>query len=142
MEPTIKSNVESSKKNVRLSVQLNKAISKARKGKNIGEAIVSITKAIKGAVAAYKGTSKGALKANKDAKYDTVEGSMPMSVLDEESLLVIIGREHRKCVVNCSAVDENYSLNAELAREISTNSTLLGATYWLSNVNSEGNTLL
>ena len=128
---------------MRFSQLLNNTTKKAAKGKDISLEIADIKEVIEGAVVTYKGTSKGALKANKNQKVLTIEGTLPMSVLDNESLLVIIAKQHRAAVVETCATEqeENFSMNAELCRAIATNGIILGAVYHLTN-ESEGNNLL
>jgi len=128
---------------MRLSKILANAKNKAAKGKNIDKEVAAICDVIKGAVKAYKGSSKGAFEANKVEKLYTAYGRTPMSVLDDESLIVTIASAHKQAVITTcqNKTDENYSLNAELAREVATNSIILGACFWLT-TESEANSLL
>lgn len=129
---------------MRFSKTISKAIKLATDGKDIEDMVESIVDTIEGAVKAYKGTSKGALKANKSIKADTVRGCVNLSILDEESLLVIIKQRHSCAVASTCDVedDENYSLNAELCRAMATDNVLLGAAYWLSNPDTDSTKLL
>ncbi len=130
---------------MRFSTLINQTIKAASKGKNTEECTTQIVDIIKGAVKAYKGTSKGALKANKKLKADTVRGCVNLSILDEESLLMIIKQRHSQAVLaTCDNGDDddNYSLNAELCRAIATDNILLGAVYWMSNPDTASTKLL
>jgi hypothetical protein len=128
---------------MRLSKVINEAIRKASKGKGISSETATITKAVKSAVKAYRGTTKGVFEKHAQIKFESARGCVPLSVMDDETLLHIIKTEHLNIVQRTCEIadDENYSLNAELARAIATDSVLLGAVFNLEN-ETEGNELL
>jgi hypothetical protein len=121
--------------------RLSKLIENAQKElkKDNGDAtgaINAIKEKIDGAITAYAGKDavEGAYERNSGVKTDTVEGVMPMSVLDEASLLTVLSKQQKRIVVEVLGADkdENYSQNAELARAIATNSQILGAVHYLA----------
>ena len=128
---------------MRFSKTISKAITRSLKGKDATSEVEAVVAAIEKAVVAYKGTSKGAFKANKDHNVETVRGCMPMATLDDASLLVLVQAEHLNIVTDtCQTTkDENVALNAELARGIATNAIILGACFHLTQ-ESEGNDFL
>jgi len=123
---------------MRLSKIIDTGIRKASKGKDTTTEVKAVLKAVKGAVKAYKGSFSDEFEKNKDIKVTTVMGCVTIAVLDDESLLTLIRKEHRQVVAETCTEDgnENYELNAELARGIATNSTILAACYWLGNENA------
>ncbi len=128
---------------MRFSKLTTNAINKAIKGKDASKEIGAVVEAIEKAVVAYKGTSKGAFKLNKDHNIQTGRGCMPMATLDDAELLAQIKSRHMNIVQDTcqSTGDENVSLSAELARGIATDSIILGACYHLTQ-ESEGNDFL
>lgn len=116
----------------RLSVLVANAIKETKKENgDTKEAIEALVAKISTAVEAYAGkdSAEAAFERNAGVKTQTVEGTVPMSILDEASLLAVIQKEQKKIAVAVTGddKDDNYSQNAELARAIATNSQILGA---------------
>ena len=126
---------------MRFSQLVIKTTAKAVKGKNVDQEITQIVETVKSVVNGYRGDSKAnkQLRKNKDVEVDTIRGCVPLSFLDNASLLAIIQREHSKVIQETCANrgDENFSLNAELKRGLATNAKILGATYWLEKGETE-----
>ena len=127
---------------MRFSKLIQKAVKVSQKGKDNEANITEIVKVIEGAVVAYKGTAKGAFKANKGIKVCTSRGEQGLGKLDEESLLVILQAAHMQAVADIDDDNENMSLNAELARALATNPVILGTCYWLGNPDTAATALL
>lgn len=132
----------------RLSQLIDNAIKATKKDGGDATPIIGEIKAkIDGAITAYAGKDavEGAYARNAGVKVQTVEGRMPMSVLDEASLLEVLKKEQKSiavAILGNGNEDENYSQNAELARAIATNAVLLGAVHFLDNASSSDNDYL
>lgn len=132
----------------RLSQLIDNAIKATKKdGGDATSAIAEIKAKIDGAITAYAGKDavEKAYERNAGVKTQTVEGTLPMSVLDEASLLEVLKREQKRiavAILGNGNEDENYSQNAELARAIATNAQILGSVHFLSNASSSDNDYL
>ena len=131
---------------MRFSNLTTAAIKKASKGKDASKEIEAVVAVITKAVVAYTGNEKAAKKAfarNKNQNTETVRGCMPLATLDDASLVTLIKTQHLNIVADTcqTQADENFALNAELARGIATNPVILGACFHLGEV-SEGNDFL
>jgi len=131
---------------MRLSKVITTAIKLAKDDKDFSKEVDTINDRIAGAIKAYdsKAVAAEVYAANKDIKFETAMGPVLGTLLDDESLLHVVARR-QKSIVTCvagSELPENYSSNAELARAIATDTELLGALYFLTAEDAEGDELL